>query len=94
MNVIKNAIEAAGVDKVIVKVQRAAGGRVEILVFDTETLLNSVEEEKIFKPFFSTKKSGLGLGLSISKALIENNDGSLEYFVSPQKHFRISLPVD
>lgn len=93
-NVIKNAIEAAGVDKVIVKVQRAAGGRVEILVFDTGTLLNSVEEEKIFKPFFSTKKSGLGLGLSISKALIENNDGSLEYFVSPQKHFRISLPVD
>jgi signal transduction histidine kinase len=93
-NLIKNAIESAnsnGVVEVMFAFDKQE--RIEISIFDTGKTLDTYESEIIFKPFYSDKKDGLGLGLSISKSLIENNDGSITYRSNPRKCFVVSLPT-
>ena len=93
-NLIKNAIESAnsnGVVEVMFAFDKQQ--RIEISIFDTGKTLDTYESEIIFKPFYSDKKDGLGLGLSISKSLIENNDGSITYRSNPRKCFVVSLPT-
>lgn len=54
------------------------------------------DQEKIFSPFFTTKKHGTGLGLCISKRIIEEHaDGSLSMESKEGKgtSFKVSLPV-
>jgi signal transduction histidine kinase len=93
-NLIKNAIESAnsnGVVEVMFAFDKQQ--RIEISIFDSGRTLDIYESEIIFKPFYSDKKDGLGLGLSISKSLIENNDGSITYRSNPRKCFVVSLPT-
>ena len=50
--------------------------------------------EKLFEPHFTTKSQGLGMGLTISRRIIEDHDGQLTCSANP-KHgstFRFSLP--
>jgi signal transduction histidine kinase len=49
----------------------------------------------IFNPFYSTKASGLGMGLSICRRIIENHSGSIEAFNHENggATFRFELPV-
>ncbi len=51
--------------------------------------------DQLFEPFYSTAKSGTGLGLFLAKELCEGNGGSLEYLfsVGSGSRFRIKLPV-
>ncbi|MCP4667421.1 MAG: HAMP domain-containing histidine kinase [Deltaproteobacteria bacterium] len=51
------------------------GGLVEISVTDDGTGVPEENREKIFTPFFTTKKCGTGLGLSIAKRIIEDQEG-------------------
>lgn len=58
--------------------------------------IKSEIKEKIFEPFFTSKPKGTGIGLSIAKKIIENeNDGIIEFESGYQKgtSFRIFLPV-
>jgi signal transduction histidine kinase len=51
--------------------------------------------ERVFEPFYSTKGSGLGIGLAICRRLIEAHDGTLRAFDNPGGGalFRFTLPV-
>ena len=51
--------------------------------------------EDIFEPLFTTKEKGIGLGLAITKTLVEANDGRIEVEseVNDGPTFRIFLPV-
>lgn len=53
-------------------------------------------QDQIFNPFFTTKKGGVGLGLSIVSKIIDNHSGEIKVQSSPGKGtcFRILLPVD
>jgi len=51
---------------------------IRVDVEDTGTGIESENLEKIFNPFFTTKSDGVGLGLSISSRLVEENGGKLE----------------
>lgn len=53
---------------------------VVIEVADTGPGIPDAVRDKIFQPFFSTKKEGIGLGLSICRQLVEQMHGSLEFF--------------
>lgn len=68
----------------------------EISVMDSGEGIPSQILEKLFMPFFSTKKVqyGTGLGLSISRSLMQRHQGKLEYDrQSPFTRFIVSLPI-
>ncbi len=57
---------------------KASGERVGIFVQDNGAGIPSDELGKIFEPLFSTKGSGVGLGLPIAKKIMEQHNGDLE----------------
>ncbi|MDH3694208.1 MAG: ATP-binding protein [Gammaproteobacteria bacterium] len=55
-----------------------AGKKVEITVSDTGPGISPENMEKIFKPFYTSKSAGLGVGLGIAKRIVERFSGELE----------------
>jgi signal transduction histidine kinase len=74
---------------------RGRAGRVELVVEDTGVRLSEETRERIFEPFFTTKQEGLGMGLSISRSILEVHQGRLQ---AKHRHagrgalFRCTLP--
>ena len=80
VNLIRNAIEAMqGFDrKELVVTTESAGDRlVEVSVADTGTGLSEAVMARLFQPFVTTKAHGMGVGLSISKRIIDAQGGAL-----------------
>src|SRR5271157_2208128 len=79
MNLMLNAIEAmketGGV--LTVKSQLDQDGRVTISVSDTGVGLPAEEADEIFNAFFTTKPQGSGMGLAISRSIVESHGGRL-----------------
>jgi nitrogen-specific signal transduction histidine kinase len=75
-------------------VSRSSQTLLEIRVIDEGPRLAIDEVDQLFRPFVSGKKDGLGLGLSISRSLIENNGGTLDYESTPEKCFVIKLYLE
>ncbi len=81
-NLIKNAIQAvAGVENgaIIVDLKEKAE-TVEIRVSDNGCGISCEIREKIFQPNFTTKNTGMGLGLVISKNIVESSGGKIEFY--------------
>jgi signal transduction histidine kinase len=74
---------------------RDSSDRVIIEIRDYGTGIEESNLNKVFIPFFTTKKSGTGLGLAISKKIIESHNGKLE--INSKKGegttVRVILPV-
>ena len=64
-------------------------------VSDTGTGFEAGDEDRLFEPFFTTKAEGLGIGLAVSRTIIEAHGGRLEATRNPDKGatFRFTLPV-
>jgi len=82
VNLIRNAIEALGeVDharrRVMVRVDRQPGSTVQFSVEDNGPGLTTEQLQRVFDRFYSTKPSGMGMGLSISRSIVENHGGWL-----------------
>ncbi len=77
INVIFNALEAIDNNGSIKIDIRENSTHVIVDVIDNGPGISDDCIEKIFTPFFSTKDSGVGLGLSISQKLIESNNGKI-----------------
>jgi len=79
MNLMLNAIEAmkdtAG--DLTIKTEMRQGGPVLISVSDTGLGLPNEKTEQIFNAFFTTKPQGSGMGLSISRSIVESHGGQL-----------------
>jgi signal transduction histidine kinase len=79
MNLMLNGIEAmketGGV--LTVKTERDEGGQVLISVSDTGVGLPSEKADEIFNAFFTTKPQGSGMGLAISRSIVESHGGRL-----------------
>ena len=99
-NLAQNAYEAmAGEGKLRIKVAAAnANGRrgVEIDFEDTGPGITEGLGEQIFNPFFTTKKDGVGLGLSIVSKIVDEHRGSIRVASEPGQGacFRVFLPVE
>jgi two-component system sensor kinase FixL len=82
LNLLLNAFDAMkdvlpSEREVVVKADSDGAERVAVSVRDRGTGLASDKLETIFQPFFTTKKDGLGMGLSISRSIVEAHGGRL-----------------
>lgn len=73
-----------------------SGKTIEVSISDTGTGIRQEYRDKIFEPFFTTKTSRHGLGLSISRRLIEQNNGIVRADSNPGGGaiFSITLPIN
>jgi two-component system sensor kinase FixL len=81
LNLLLNAFDAMGdcpanQREITVRAKRDSG-QVEVSVSDHGTGLTPDALERIFQPFFTTKRDGLGMGLAISRSIIEAHGGRL-----------------
>lgn len=66
----------------------------EIEVVDNGKPIDPQDVSKVFEPFFSTKTGSLGLGLSISKEIVEKHSGTIEFQAREgKKFFIVRMPV-
>jgi len=81
VNLVANAIDAMAVEDgprvLSVSSEVRDGGQVVISVADTGTGIASHDIPRVFKPLFTTKSGGMGLGLSICRSIIERHNGKL-----------------
>ena len=80
INLIKNAMQAFDEQtekKIELKAYTSDKGRPVIMVSDNGPGIDPEAMEKIFIPFFSTKKSGSGIGLSLSRQIMRVHEGRI-----------------
>jgi signal transduction histidine kinase len=81
LNLVLNAMEAMGdaqrpVSRITVRTARV-GAEVEVTVTDSGHGVDPSDLPKIFDSFFTTKKEGMGLGLSIARSILEGHGGRI-----------------
>ncbi|MEO8603850.1 MAG: ATP-binding protein [bacterium] len=96
-NVLDNAIDALGpaperrVDLFI----ENGGKRATVRLRDNGCGIAPEKLEKIFNPFFTTKERGTGLGMAISKKIVEAHEGTIDVVSEPGRgtEFAVTLPL-
>jgi len=97
MNLVLNAIDSIdGPGGRITIKSYSSGDTFNIEVSDSGSGITQMDMERIFEPFFSTKKTGTGLGLAISKRIIEVHKGKITVESREEKgsRFTLTLPTD
>ncbi|WP_433933503.1 ATP-binding protein [Sorangium cellulosum] len=88
LNLLVNALDAVsrrppGARVAVVRTQAGSAGRVELAVADSGEGVPPEDLERIFEPFVTTKAQGLGVGLAISRSIVEAHGGRLWAACSP-----------
>src|SRR5690606_39058550 len=99
LNLLLNAAEAmSGVDshsrQVVIRTEGDGGDRVLLSLQDTGAGLDPASLDSLFEPFYSTKANGMGMGLSVSRSIVESHGGRLWAAPNPGSGatFSFSLP--
>ncbi len=77
INLFNNAIESSDTGQKVVLIVTDGKRHLNIKIKDHGSGMDKEALEKIFTPFFTTKKSGTGLGLPIAKKIIESHEGTI-----------------
>jgi C4-dicarboxylate-specific signal transduction histidine kinase len=82
LNLLLNAAEAmSGIEdrprQILIRTQPEAGNRVRLSVQDAGIGFEPPDAERLFEPFYTTKSGGMGIGLSVSRSIIESHRGRL-----------------
>lgn len=100
VNLIMNGLEAMEETKpaereLVVLTSRADSGGIEVAVRDNGRGLDPDTRDRVFEPFFTTKPRGMGMGLSISRSIIEAHEGTLRATANRDggSTFRFLLPA-
>ena len=84
VNIIKNALQASPTDIIVVLNAAYSEKEVQISISDDGTGIPEDIQSRIFQPNFTTKSNGNGLGLAISKHIVEGSGGRIEFDTSPK----------
>jgi PAS domain S-box-containing protein len=99
LNLIRNAMEAIDANgstprQVTLSARAADGDMIEIAVRDTGPGLTAFAAEKVFEAFYTTKSEGIGIGLALSRSIVDVHGGRLWADASsPGAVFRLTLPI-
>lgn len=98
-NLLSNAFDAvaeqvSGTRQIRFSAQVEGAGRICICIEDSGPGLSAATAARLFEAFQSTKSSGLGLGLAISRAIVEAHGGQLWAEVTGHGVFKLLLPVE
>jgi signal transduction histidine kinase len=95
LNLLVNAMDATAEGGTITVTTEPADHRMRISVRDTGAGIPQGEIEKIFKPFYTTKTRGAGLGLAIVERIVKEHGGEIriESAVGKGTTFTLELPV-
>ncbi len=80
LNLIRNAMDAMETSQtrdLVVAIAPAESGHVRISVTDSGSGISPEIAEQLFQPFITTKRHGMGVGLSISRAIVEAHNGRI-----------------
>jgi two-component system sensor histidine kinase DctS len=99
LNLVRNALEAIDAAdcaerRVTLSASRVDDDTIEIQVRDTGPGLSAAAAEKVFEPFYTTKNEGIGIGLALSRSIVDAHGGRLWADASqPGAVFRLTLPI-
>jgi signal transduction histidine kinase len=97
-NLVSNAAEAVEVQpaggRITVTATRDDPDHVRIVIADTGPGVPAASADRLFQPFVSGKSSGMGLGLAVSRAIVEAHGGTLESRSASHGEFHLVLPVE
>lgn len=100
LNLVVNAMDAlneatTAAKEVVIRSRKQGTNEVLLVVEDCGAGIRSETIDKIFDPFFTTKPNGIGMGLSISRSIIESHNGRL--WASPNRSggaiLQFTLPI-
>ena len=93
-NLVLNAIDATGKGGRIEVRAKRDGDRIEWTVTDDGIGIDPAVQSRLFRPYFTTKKQGTGLGLFVIRRIVEAHGGEVGVRSAPGEGttFRVSLP--
>ena len=101
LNLVRNALDAMSAvegrpRELLIRTGRDAGDRVLLTVQDTGVGFQRESADRLFDPFYTTKTSGMGIGLSVSRSIIESHHGRLWATLNdgPGATFSFSIPCE
>jgi signal transduction histidine kinase len=99
LNLVMNGIEAMSsvgerARHLVITTRDVDSDRVQVTVQDSGTGLSPDTLPRIFEPFYTTKPTGMGMGLSISRSIVQNHGGRLWATANdgPGTSFHFTLP--
>ena len=101
INLVKNSIDALKTlpqqtqRQLAIQTNLINNNDIEIRVKDNGPGIDEAQQQKILTPFYTTKSDGMGMGLSISRSLVETHDGVLHFNSKAEKGttFYFTLPA-
>jgi signal transduction histidine kinase len=92
-NVILNAFQAMPSGGEVTVATKAEEHRMQIVIQDTGIGVPKENLPKLFDPFFSTKSTGLGLGLAMTKRVVEEHGGKVDFLSTEGKGSTITITL-
>jgi signal transduction histidine kinase len=96
LNLILNAMDATSKGGRITISAERRSGELQVIVHDDGSGILPEDATRIFQPYFTTKKHGTGLGLFVTRKLVSDHGGCIDFESLPGEwtQFRVRFPVD
>lgn len=95
-NLLRNAMDAIPDERALRRIvisTREDKHCVRVAVSDSGIGIPENARAQVFEPFFSTKNNGIGMGLAVSKRIVEAHDGRIEVFHSPMGGAQLAIEL-
>lgn len=100
LNILRNAYEAVDeggeISISLSLLKERSGQKIRVEISDNGCGIPERNRELIFELFYTTKTTGIGLGLAIARKIVEQHNGSVRVYENPEKgtSFEILIPVE
>lgn len=92
-NIVSNAFQAMPAGGTLTFRTARSNGKFNLQIIDTGAGVPKENLEKVFEPFFTTKSNGLGLGLAITRRVIEEHGGRIDFRSSEGRGSEVSITL-